>query len=67
MNILVVEPGKQPYAKEISGDLDSLQQTVGGYIQAIYPFDDSVALVESPDQRLWRHQGDVLPLRLGRG
>lgn len=45
MNIIVVEPGKRPYAKEISGDLDSLQQTVGGYIQAIYPFDDPVALV----------------------
>ena len=45
MNILIVEPGKRPYAKEISGDLASLQQTVGGYIQAIYPFDDLVALV----------------------
>ena len=45
MNILVVEPGKRPYAKEISGDLESLQQTVGGYIQAIDPFDDPVALV----------------------
>lgn len=45
MNILVVEPGKSPYAKEISGELDSLQQTVGGYIQEIYPFDDPVALV----------------------
>lgn len=45
MNILIVEPGKRPYAKEISGDLASLQQTVGGYIQAIYPFDDPVALV----------------------
>ena len=45
MNILIVEPGKRPYAKEISRDLASLQQTVGGYIQAIYPFDDPVALV----------------------
>ncbi len=27
MNILVVEPGKRPYAKEISGELESLQQT----------------------------------------
>lgn len=45
MNILVVEPGKRPYAKEISGELENLQQTVGGYIQAIYPFDDPVALV----------------------
>ena len=26
MNILVVEPGKRPYAKEISGELESLQK-----------------------------------------
>jgi len=45
MKILVCEPGKHPYTKEISGELDSLQQTVGGYIQAIYPFDDPIALV----------------------
>ena len=45
MNILVVEPGKRPYAKEISGELESLQQTVGGYIQALYPFEEEVAVV----------------------
>lgn len=49
MNILVVEPGKRPYAKEISGELESLKQTVGGYIQAIYPFDDPVVLVCEED------------------
>lgn len=45
MNILIVEPGKQPYAKNIEHTLENLQRTVGGYIQAIYPFDDPVALV----------------------
>ena len=45
MNILVAEPGKRPYAKEISGELESLQQTVGGYIQALYPFEEEVAVV----------------------
>ena len=40
MKILVVEPMKTPYEKEIAGDLKSMQMVVGGYIQAIYPFQD---------------------------
>lgn len=45
MKILIVEPGKHPRIAEISGSLRSLQEAVGGYIQAIYPFDDPIALV----------------------
>lgn len=45
MHILIIEPGKHPYEKEIEHTLENLQATVGGYIQAIYPFDDPVALV----------------------
>ena len=44
MNVLVVEPGFLPYEKEISG-LSDMQKIVGGYIQAIYPFKEPVALV----------------------
>ena len=44
MNVLVVEPGYLPYEKEING-LEEMQQTVGGYIQAIYPYEESVAIV----------------------
>lgn len=44
MNVLVVEPGMAPYAKEING-LEQMQATVGGLIQAIYPFEDPVAVV----------------------
>ena len=44
MNVLVVEPGFLPYEKEING-LDEMQKTVGGVIQAIYPFQEEVALV----------------------
>lgn len=40
MKILVVEPLKVPYEKEIDGSLESMQAVVGGLIQAIYPFDD---------------------------
>lgn len=44
MNVLVVEPGYLPYEKEING-LEEMQQTVGGLIDAIYPYDDPVAIV----------------------
>jgi len=45
MKVIIVKPFTNPYVKEIKGDLKSMQTVVGGYIQAIYPFDDEVALV----------------------
>lgn len=45
MVVLVVEPGKVPVAKEISGSLKEMQEIVGGYIQAVFPFKEQVALV----------------------
>lgn len=45
MNVLVVEPGKAPAEREISGSLEAMQAIVGGPIQAVYPFDDPVALI----------------------
>lgn len=45
MKILVIEPGYHPCIVNIDGSLKSMQETVGGYIQAIYPFDDPIALV----------------------
>ena len=37
MKVLMVEPGKSPYAAEIESGLKSLQAAVGGDIQAVYP------------------------------
>lgn len=45
MNVLIVEPMKKPYMKDIDSGLHSLQREVGGYIEAIYPFEDLVGLV----------------------
>ena len=46
MKVIIVEPFTNPYTKEIKGDLESMQRIVGGYIEAVYPFDDpDVALV----------------------
>ena len=44
MNVLVVEPGYLPYEKEING-LSEMQATVGGFIEAIYPYEELVAIV----------------------
>lgn len=52
MKILVVEPEKRPEEREISGSLEEMQQLVGDYIQAIYPFKDEVALVCNDEGKL---------------
>ena len=45
MNVLMVEPGKTPYETQIGDDLQSMQALVGGYLEAVYPFEQPVALV----------------------
>lgn len=35
MKILVYEPNKEAYEKEIDGSLESMQKMVGGYIETI--------------------------------
>ena len=52
MNVLVVEPYKEPYEKEIDPGLESLQHEVGGDIEAIYPFDDPVAVICNDEGKL---------------
>ena len=52
ITVLVVEPEKKPYAKEIPDNLSSLQHEVGGYIQAIYPFDSPCAIVCGEESKL---------------
>ncbi len=49
MRILVVEPERRPEPREIRGSLEEMQEIVGGLIQAVYPFDDPVALICNDD------------------
>ena len=42
---VVVEPGKKPEIREIDSSLEGLQALVGGYIQAVYPYEDPVGIV----------------------
>ena len=52
MKALVVDAGKTPEERELSGSLASLQELVGGLIQVIYPFDDAVALLCNDEGKL---------------
>ena len=60
LTVIVVEPMKEPYVKEIDPDLHSLQTEVGGDIGATYPYSDPVALV-------CNDEGKLIGLDLNRG
>lgn len=45
MTVLVVNPGESPSVETIPCGLESLQKQVGGDIEAIYPFEDSVGII----------------------
>ena len=49
MKILIVEPGKTPRRADIPHALGAMQHVVGGYIQALYPWEDPVALLCDDD------------------
>ena len=52
MRVIVVEPSKKPMVQDIDSDLKSMQKIVGGSIQAIYPFDEPVALICNEEGKL---------------
>ena len=57
MKVLMVEPKKAAYEAEIGGELKDMQNAVGGYIQAVYPYEEPVALVCNEEGKI-----DGLPL-----
>lgn len=52
MRVLLVKPGEFPRAVDIKEDLASMQAAVGGCIEAIYPFEEPVALVANEEGKL---------------
>lgn len=52
MKVLRVEPYRIPAVKEIDSGLESLQHEVGGWIQAVYPFEDPVAIICNEESKL---------------
>ena len=59
MKVLFVEAGKKPRETEIESTFEAMQVVVGGCIQAIYPFEEAVALV-------CHEEGKLLNLPLNR-
>ena len=52
IEVLMVEPGQYPRVERIGSDLASLQKAVDGYIEAVYPYDDPVALICGEEAKL---------------
>ena len=52
LKVLMVEPQKEPCAVEIPAGLKGLQMAVGGYIEAVYPYEEPVALVCNEEGKL---------------
>ena len=52
MTVLAVQPGEKPVTQELEGTLKSMQDFVGGTIQAIYPYEDAVAIICNDEGKL---------------
>ena len=54
MTVIACYPGKTAQVVEIKDGLKGMQEFVGGYIEAIYPFDDPVAIVCNEEGKINR-------------
>ena len=52
MKVIVVEPKKKPMVQDIGSGLEYMQKIVGGSIEAIYPFEEPVALICNEEGKL---------------
>ena len=59
IHVLLVEPEHEPVRAEIDNTLKSLQNTVGGSIECIYPYEEPVGLV-------CNEEGKIMKLPLNR-
>lgn len=59
ITVVVVEPGKKPYVESIPASLSGMQEKVGGCIQAVYPFEEQVAII-------CNEEGKIIGLPLNR-
>ncbi len=73
IKVVIVEPGKLARITEIEDNVKAMQHAVRGSIQAIYPFEDQVALVyndtgklqEMPPNRALYSNGNVCDIIVG--
>ena len=52
MHVLIVEPNKVAYEAEIGSSLEDMQKLVGGLIEAVYPYEEPVALICNDEGKL---------------
>lgn len=52
IKVIIVEPGMAPRIAEIEGTLGSMQKVVGGYIEAVYPYEEPVAIICNEEAKL---------------
>ena len=52
LNVLLVKPGQRPERVWIDAGLESLQKAVGGYIEAVYPFEEPVAIIADEEGKV---------------
>lgn len=74
MKILRVEPEKSPEIVDMEGTLEALQAAVGGYIEAVYPWEDPVAIIcnddgkfngMAPNRALYNEDGEIMDIIAG--
>lgn len=74
MKILKVEPEKAPEIVDMEGTLEALQAAVGGYIEAVYPWEDPVAIIcnddgkfnsMAPNRALYDADGEIMDIIVG--
>lgn len=52
LEVVTVMPGRKPERISMPHTLEAMQEKVGGYIQAIYPYEDTVAIVCNEEGKL---------------
>ena len=74
MTVVACYPGKTAQVIEIEGGLEGMQKFVGGFIEAVYPFDDPVAIVcneegklngMKPNRALYTEDGEMFDIIAG--
>lgn len=75
ITVLVVEPMKKPYIKEIETDVNALQKEVNGFFEYTYPFDELVAVICNeegmyngmlPNRALYDSEGNIYEIIYGK-
>ena len=52
IKVVMIEPGMFARTAEIFADLESMQEVVGGFIEAFYPFEEDVCIICSDEGKL---------------